>query len=150
MKKYIPLVVLCMIYLAMTWTLQEGMKVKSSKTKSKMKDAYYTYTILSQDDWDMNKGTIESIITNTLQERCVVLYPVGTDPKKLFSFIEEEAPSDDPRVRLVIVYNKEVNVVPSVLSIMELGESTSWNQAMFIFAKGSDKITKKVGNITPL
>jgi hypothetical protein len=150
MKKYIPLVVLCMIYLAMTWTLQEGMKVKSSKTKSKMKDAYYTYTILSQDDWDMNKRTIESIITNTLQERCVVLYPVGTDPKKLFSFIEEEAPSDDPRVRLVIVYNKEVNVVPSVLSIMELGESTSWNQAMFIFAKGSDKITKKVGNITPL
>jgi len=177
MKKYIPLVIVGIVFIAITWNIQEGNTNKDKKDNKDNKDkndkkdkkdnnqdnqggdinqqspqdnVSYTYTILSDDDWDINQRSIQGILSDTTQERCVIVYPSGMDPKTLFSFMDVESPSEEPRIRLVILYNTKLKVLKFLLPMLNLNESSAWKQAMFIYAKNSDSITKKVGNITPL
>jgi hypothetical protein len=181
MKKYILVMMLGILFIIMTWTVQEGMKDKKdkkdigkvvikgstkgakkvkesgnsegkSKTKSQSfdNDLSYSYVISTNDDWNINQRTIQGILDDLSQERFVILYPIGTSPKKLFSFIDEQYPPTGPRIRLVILYNPRINVLSPMLNILEIFETSDLKQSLFIYAKGSDKVTKKIGNITPL
>lgn len=161
----------------MTWKVQEGMKSKKEKDKKDKKDIdnvvkgaikiskksgnnpekksgfndfSYTYYISTNDDWNINQRTIRGILEDTSQERCVILYPIGTSPDKLFSFMDEEYPPTGPRIRLVLLYNSQIGILTSILNMLEVFETNALKQSLFLYAKGSTKITKKRGNIVPL
>ena len=145
MIKYIPLMILCIVFLALT-SFQEGMTTK----KPLDNDVSYTYLIRTNDDWTINEKTIEGIVKDTRMERCIVVYPIGPDPDKIFMFMDEKAPSDEPRLRLLFLYNKNTTAATSFLTSMDVDESEKWKQSLFVYAKKSDKMTKQVGNITIL
>lgn len=151
MKKYIPLVVVCILLIALTWSVQEGLETKKMKGKVPTRDLSYTYMIRSDDDWTLNEKTIEGIITDTRMERCIIMYPIGTtNADKFFVFMDEKAFSEDPRVRLLILYNKDTTALDSFLQMLDIDASDKWRQSLFVFAKDADKPTKQIRDITVL
>lgn len=148
MKRYIPLIFLGVAFLLITWSFQEGLETKMPLPKNN--DVSYTYLIRTDDDWTINEKTIEGIVNDTRIERCIVVYPIGPDPDKFFVMMDEKAFSEDPRVRLLFLYNKNTTAAASFLKSMDVDESEKWKQSLFVYAKGSDKMTKQVGNLTVL
>lgn len=176
--KYILLMILSILFIMMTWKVQEGMKGKKDKKDKNKRDIEkivkgaikgskktgknpekisgfnddfsYTYYILTNDDWNINRRTIQGILEDKSQERCLVLYPIGTDPKKIFSFMDEQYPPTGSRIRLVLLYNSQIGILSPILNMLDVFATSELKQSLFLYAKGSDTITQKVGNIVPL
>jgi hypothetical protein len=145
MKKYIPLMILCVVFFALT-SFREGLTTK----KTLNNDMSYTYLIRTEEDWTVNEKTIDGIVSDTRVERCIVVYPIGPEPDKFFMMMDEKAPSEGPRVRFLFLYNKNTTAAAAFLKSLDVDESEKWKQSLFVYAKGSDKMTKQMGNITVL
>jgi hypothetical protein len=88
--KYVVLCILILLYLLVTWRVQEGFKNAR------------TYFLYESGDWEMIKNEITPILEDTEKDRHVVLYGKNQDDSLVQDYLQNTADPGDTGVKIMI------------------------------------------------